>query len=279
MATVTRFSLMVCGAVVGCGLLVIRVGLSGRRLAFDRVPVATSRSQLRLVSLPLGVGVTIFLLTGWSIASVGCAVLVLAVSIGASKGASTRRDERVAEAVALWSEQLRDTLAAAHGLQQTIVATAPHAPATIRHAVARLAAALPYGSVSQSLRQFAHDVDHSSADFVAAAMIAATEHEARDVASLLGHLAQCARDEAQMHQRVWVGRARTRTAVKIIMGTVVGFVAALMVLNRDYLEPYSTPSGQVTLVGIFAVFAVALIMLQRGSKIVLPDRFIAGSTS
>ncbi len=270
---------MLCGATVGCGLLVLRLGLAGRRLTFDQGPSVASRIGVRRSGLSFGAGLVVYLLTGWLIASAGCAVLVLAVSIGAAKSASTRRDERIAEAVALWAEQLRDTLAAAHGLQQTIVATAPHAPAAIRQPVARLAASLPYGSVSQSLRQFAHEVDHSSADFVAAAMIAATEHEARDVASLLGHLAQCARDEAQMHQRVWVGRARTRTAVKIIMGTVIGFVVALMLLNRDYLEPYSTPSGQLTLVGIFAVFAVALIMLQRGSRIVLPDRFISRSAT
>lgn len=269
-----RLILMVLGAVVGSGLLLLRLGFTGRRVLFDRRPEGMTPHGLRVTAVSLGVGVSMYLVTGWLVASTGCALLAVGVALGASKSATTRRDERIAEAVALWSEQLRDTLAAAHGLQQTIVATAPHAPVAIRPAVARLAASLPYGSVSQSLRQFAHDVDHSSADFVAAAMIAATEHEARDVAALLGHLAQCARDEAQMHQRVWVGRARTRTAVKIIMGTVTGFVAALMTLNRDYLEPYSTPSGQLTLVGIFAVFAVALVMLQRGSQIVLPDRFI-----
>ena len=275
MAVVNRMILLLLGATVGCGLLLLRLGFTGRRVLFDRRPEGMSPRVPRVTALSLGAGVTVYLVTGWLVASTGCALLAVAVALGASKSASTRRDERIAEAVALWSEQLRDTLAAAHGLQQTIVATAPHAPAAIRSAVGRLAASLPYGSVSQSLRQFAHDVDHSSADFVAAAMIAATEHEARDVAALLGHLAQCARDEAQMHQRVWVGRARTRTAVKIIMGTVVGFVAALMTLNRDYLEPYATPTGQLTLVGIFAVFAVALIMLQRGSRIVLPDRFVS----
>ena len=266
---------MLAGGTIGCGLLVLRLGFTGRRLILGRKARKMSPRGVRVTALAFGLGVTVYLVTGWFIASTGCGLLATGVALGASKSATTRRDERIAEAVALWSEQLRDTLAAAHGLQQTIAATAPHAPGAIRPAVARLAAALPYGSVSQSLRQFAHEVDHSSADFVAAAMIAATEHEARDVAALLGHLAQCARDEAQMHQRVWVGRARTRTAVRIIMGTVVGFVAALVLLNREYLEPYSSPSGQMTLVGIFSVFAVALVMLQRGSHVVLPDRFIS----
>ena len=275
MAVVNRMVLLMLGATIGSGVLLLRLGLTGRRVLFDRRVQGMSPRGLRVTALSAGVGVGVYLVTGWLVASTGCGLLAVGVALGASKSGTTRRDERIAEAVALWSEQLRDTLAAAHGLQQTIVATAPHAPAAIRSAVGRLAASLPYGSVSQSLRQFAHEVDHSSADFVAAALIAATEHEARDIAALLGHLAQCARDEAQMHQRVWVGRARTRTAVKIIMGTVVGFVAALMTLNRDYLEPYSTPTGQLTLVGIFGVFAAALIMLQRGSQIVLPDRFIS----
>jgi hypothetical protein len=270
-----RLLLMLCGSAVGLGILVMRVGARGQDLGLSRGPRSLSQPTLRRIGLSLSSGLVVFLLTGWFIASFGLAVLTFLVLSGATRGASGRRDERVAEAVALWSEQLRDTLSASHGLQQTIVATAPHAPVLLRPAVAQLAASLPYGSVSVSLRRFAHDVNHSSADFVAAALIAATEYEARDVGSLLGHLARCSRDEALMHQRVWVGRARTRTAVKIIMATVVGFVAALMLLNREYLEPYSTPSGQLILTGIFAVFAIALVMLQRGSRVILPDRFIA----
>jgi hypothetical protein len=220
-----------------------------------------------------------FLATNWALASVGFAAMT-SLGILASGGTKvSRNDEVIAEAVALWAEQLRDTLAAAHGLQQTIIATAPHAPEVLKKSVERLAADLPYGSVSSSLHQFADDVNHPSADFVVAALIAATEHEARDVGMLLGHLALCSREEAKMHQRVWVSRARTRTAVRIIMTTVVGFISALFVLNRPYLAPYGTSSGQLILCAILSTFVIAMVLLQHGSRIPLPDRFIASKNA
>ena len=78
-----------------------------------------------------------------------------------------------------------------------------------------------------------------------------------------------------MHQRIWVGRSRTRAAVRIISFTVVGFVGILFLLNRDYLAPYGSSSGQVVLGGIVGVFTLALLLLQSSSKVQVPDRFVA----
>ena len=267
---------LLCGALAGCGALICRFAMRGGHFAWPTWSLASrERSSLQAIAVGAAAGLTLFLVTGWPIAALAAGALgAVGILLSGSQG-STRRDEQIAEAVALWAEQLRDTLAAAHGLQQTIVATAPHAPILLAPSVARLAADLPYGSMSTSLQNFAQDVAHPSADFVVAALIAATEHEARDVGSLLGHLATCAREEAKMHQRVWVSRARTRTAVRIIVTTVVGFVGALFLLNRQYLEPYGTTQGQMILSGILGVFAVALVLLQTGSRVPLPDRFVA----
>lgn len=81
-----------------------------------------------------------------------------------------------------------------------------------------------------------------------------------------------------MHQRIWVGRSRTRAAVRIISVTVIGFVGALFLLNRDYLAPYGTPSGQVVLAGIVGVFALAILLLHSGSKVQVPERFLEGAS-
>jgi Flp pilus assembly protein TadB len=124
------------------------------------------------------------------------------------------------------------------------------------------------------LRRFADEVDHPIADFVSAALITATKYQARDIAQLLGHLAQCAREEGRMRTRIWVGRARTRSSVRIISFVVIGFVALLVIFNRDYLSVYSSLEGQVMLSCIFVVFGVALIMLDQFSRIVTPQRFI-----
>lgn len=266
-------AILLAGSVVGLGLVVLRLGMTGSGLS-----VFTHRRSVanvwRTVAAALGVGVVLWFLSGWVLTAIASAAATFVVSRASCRSGGARDNEEIAEAVALWTEQLRDTLAAAHGLQQTLVATAPHAPTRIAGPIQRLAAKLPYSSMSQSLREFADEVDHSSADFVAAALIAATEHEARDLGSLLGHLARCSREEARMHQRIWVGRSRTRAAVRIISLTVVGFVGALLLLNKDYLQPYATQSGQVVLVAIVCVFASALILLQTGSKVRVPERFL-----
>ena len=268
-------AIILSGSVMGLGLVLVRLGIKGGR--FTGLSRSAFRSSAwRSAAAATGVGLIVWVLCGWPLPSIASAIATLVVTRFSTRSGGTRDNEEVAEAVALWTEQLRDTLAAAHGLQQTLVATAPHAPSRIADPVQRLAAKLPYSSITQSLREFADEINHSSADFVAAALIAATEHEARDLGSLLSHLAQCSREEARMHQRIWVGRSRTRTAVRIISITVVGFVGSLLLLNKDYLAPYATGDGQVVLVAIVAIFAAALLLLQTGSAVRVPERFLVG---
>ena len=272
----TPIWLLLLGSLVGLGVLVIRLALRGIPL-FGGRGAGRDQTVARTAGTAGVAGIVFWRITDWPLPSFVVATAVYLVLNAMKHRQEQRGHEEISEAVALWTEQLRDTLAAAHGLQQTLVATAPHAPDRIRPAVQRLAAKLPYAPMGISLREFAGEVDHSSADFVVAALISASEHEARDVGSLLGHLAKCSRDEAQMHQRIWVGRARTRTAVRIIFGTVIVFVSVLVLLNRDYLAPYGTASGQVVLSAIVATFATALFLLQKGSDVQVPERFIAVS--
>lgn len=77
-----------------------------------------------------------------------------------------------------------------------------------------------------------------------------------------------------MRTRIWVGRARTRSSVRIISFVVVGFVCALVLFNREYLSVYSSFEGQIILSGIFVLFGLALILLGQFSRISAPQRFI-----
>lgn len=107
-------------------------------------------------------------------------------------GSSPAERDRTAriEGIAGWTEMLRDTLAAAAGLEQTILATALAAPKAIRSQIADLAARLERGeSLPTALRHLADDLADPTADLVIAALTLASEHQARQLASLLGELA------------------------------------------------------------------------------------------
>ena len=276
---ITTFVSLCCGAAFGLGLFGVLLNIkkaneSSSKKRFSILEVKTKfLNSLKFFGGP-AVALVTYLLTTWLLVSVVTGLVVSAVPALKSKQ-RLRRDERgLADAIATWTEQLRDTLAGAHGLEQAIVATSVHAPLAISSAVSRLSAQIQYGKLSDGLRRFADDVDHPISDFVSAALITATEYQARDLAQLLGHLAQCARDEGRMRTRIWVGRARTRSSVRIITFVVIGFVCALVVFNREYLNVYSSFEGQVILSGIFILFGCSLIMLDQFSRIAAPQRFI-----
>lgn len=231
-------------------------------------------NALRTLVLPALIGTLGWWLSGF--VAVGLVALVASFLL-VRKGTQHRplRDERLfVDALATWTEQLRDTLAGSHGLEEAIFATAERAPRTIQPEVQRLVAYMTYGSTAQGLRQFADDLDHPTADFVVSALLTATQYQARDLVTLLSHVADCARDEGKMRSRVWVSRARTRSSVRIIIGVVVVFVGGLFIFSADYLSPYSSLNGQVFLTCIGVVFATSFALMKRMSEVVMPERFV-----
>lgn len=188
---------------------------------------------------------------------------------------SADEQREIVEAVASWTENLRDTMSASGGLEQAIVSTGAHAPRVLRPAVHRLTAALRYGTIEDGLARFADDVAHPTCDFVVAALVTATRHQTRDVVSLLGHLASCARAECDLYLRIWVSRARSRTAVRIITGAVGAFVAGLLVLNPAYLSPFLSTEGAMVGALVTVLFVGALVWMHRIAAVETPGRFVA----
>lgn len=183
---------------------------------------------------------------------------------------------QIVEGIATWTENLRDTIAASAGLEQAIFATENFAPRAIAEPVRRLVAGLRYGTFEDALRRFADDVAHPTCDFVVAALITASVHQTRDLAQLLTHLSECARSECHLYMRIWVSRARMRTAIRIISGAVTTFVVGLLAFNTAYLKPFLTIEGIFVMTCIASAFAFALLSLHKLSNIRVPARFLAG---
>lgn len=278
----TTAVLALWGAVMGVGVLQVRRACRVATVA----PVAErkhrawrpGRTGWRM-GIAITAAVVVAAVTGWPVLGVSAALVGWWLPTAWAARGRAQREQAVVEAVATWAEQLRDTMSAASGLEHAVTATARLANGPLAPSLMRLAQRLDHEPLTIAVRGFADDVRHPSADFVAAALITATEHEARDVATLLGHLAVSARDEARLRRRVWVGRARTRSASRLIAGVVVVVVGGLQLLNPAYLEPYTDATGQVVLAGILGVFTGALVAMERLSRFGLPERFMLRSTT
>jgi tight adherence protein B len=264
-----------CGAVMGAGLLRLRAGWSPRhlRIITSQAPrVHLQRSALRAVAGGL-TGAVVLAVTRWPALAVTAGAIGWWLPTGWAARGRSSRELAVVEAIATWAEQLRDTLSAASGLEHAVAATARLSHGPLDPALSRLVERLDTMPLSAAVGHFAAEVRHPSADFVAAALITATEHEARDVGALLGHLAASARDEARLRRRVWVGRARTRSAARLIMVVTVVVVAGVQFMNPGYMDAYADATGQLVLLGIIVTFASAFAMMERLSRVTLPERF------
>jgi Flp pilus assembly protein TadB len=269
----------ICGAGIGLGLLLVMAGWRGvevPRPTRHLNRLKAERANLR-IGLAVGAGVIVGAATGWPVG----AILAGLAGWGAPGllGGARRHQAAVGriEAIAGWAEMLRDTMAGSAGLEQAIIATASLAPLAIRGEVATLAVRLEGERLAPALRAFADDVADPTCDLVVAALVLAAEHQAQRLGELLGSLAAAARDQATMRLRVEAGRARTRTSVKVIVGATGALVLALALFNRSYLSPYDSATGQLVLVLVGGVFAVAFTWLARMTRPVVVDRFLTDS--
>jgi hypothetical protein len=267
-------ALFAAGAAVGVLLAV--AGLSGR-VVLDtptaQIHQRMSGTVLARYAGAVAAGAVTFAVTGWVVGAIaaGGATVVLPKVLG-GKAARQRAIDRT-EAIASWSEMIRDSIVAASGLEEAIVATALVAPAPIGTEVRTLVRRLDHERLPDALVAFGEHLDHPSGDLVVAALVIASRMEASDLSGLLTRLAEATRGEARMRIRVEVGRTRVRTATKVIVGVVIAAVAFLAIANRSYLAVYDSGTGQAVLGIVLGIFATGGWLLARMAEIDLPERF------
>ena len=261
------------GAAAGLGLVLTIAGLLGApaQPEASRWPQILRRARAQAAT-PRSAGaalaaVAVALVTRWPAGAVlaGLAAWFLPRVLGPDQ--ENARMLRRVEAIAGWTEMLRDTLAAAAGLEQAILVTEPIAPDPVREHVSGLCERIMSGDrLGDALRAFAQALADPAADLAVAALLLAAEQQARDLAQLLSTLADSARQQVAMRMRVAAGRARVRTAARIIMGVTVLLVIGLLVWSRAFLQPYGSALGQLVLLAVGGLFAIAFWWLHRISR-------------
>ena len=265
--------LALCGIGIGVGLA---LAYTVRHPAPRTTAEDTGRAPLpaRRILLALTLAGIVYLLTGWiaAIPITAAAVWFLPGMLG--RDARHERELAVVEAIAAFTEMLRDTLSAAAGLNQALSVACRHAPEALQPAAVELAERIEArdGTPRQALHTFADQTDDPTADLVALALAAASEHPTRDLAGLLSSLATTAREQAAMRTRTAIAQARTRTATRMITAITVGLALILLVIDRAYLAAYDSATGQVILLWVAGIFALGLRWLKSLAVIPTPQR-------
>lgn len=265
--------LTLCGLGIGAGLCLAYAAHLPAPPA-EASPTPRVSLSWRRVLLALACTAIAYLATGWiaAIPIAFAAAWFLPGMLGRDEGHD--RELAFIDAIAAFTEMLRDTLSAASGLNQALTVACRHAPDALQPATTELAQRIEQRKTTtrEALHTFADQIDDPTCDLVALALAAASEHPTRDLAALLSNLATTAREQAAMRTRVAVAQARTQTAIRMITATTLGLAALLLLVDRNYLANYDSATGQLILLWVAAIFALALRWLRSLAKTHQPER-------
>lgn len=275
---------MVIGLALLCGMAVV-AGLALAVSGLRHQPVRIRRGRLRRFEIPTpgrvafvgGSGVAVLLLTRWPVAALAAGG---AAAFFTSSSLKLRvQDADKAEALTVWAEMLRDATGTPRGIEGVLVATAGGAPILIRAHVTRLAQRLPYEPLDSALDGLAGDLDHPVGDLVVTALRLAARSGGRHIRVVLDDLATVAREEARMHRRVEVARARPRSDMRSVLVIMAAFVGLFTLAARQYLEPYGTAVGQLVLCMVALCWGAGVWAMARLGRRQPVERFLATTST
>jgi len=274
---------VLAGAIAGAGLFLLLVALRGLP---PRPPGHPGRLRgwarevgpARLATAVLA-GLVVLVATGWLVAGVGAVLLVLSWR-GMSGAAGERAATARLEALATWTESLRDTIAGAVGLEQAIPASLRAAAPSLREPltamVERLHTRVP---MPEALRRFADDLADPGADLIVAALIINAGLRGPGLRDLLGALSRSVRDELDVRRKVTAQRRSTRRGAQIVVGISVGLALGLALFNHAYVQVYDSVTGQLVLGVVTGLYAAGIVWMRALARFPVPERLLAGSES
>ncbi|AKU18073.1 type II secretion system F family protein [Luteipulveratus mongoliensis] len=270
---------LLLGAVVGLGLFVgvlAVVGLPARdRSRPQLIRRASAGDTAQRLVRGVAAGLVALVLTRWVVAAVGLGLLAAFWD----NLAGNNREERLSiarlEALASWTESLRDTIAGANGLEQAIPATAVNAGPAIRPSLNLLVDRLRIREpLPDALMKFAHDLRDPSGDIICAALVLNARLRGPGLRDVLTALALSTREELDMRRRIEASRKSIRRSVRIVLVLVLSVMLGLAIFNHQYVDAYDSPLGQLVLLLVALIFVGGLLWLRRLAMPAKMERFL-----
>jgi Flp pilus assembly protein TadB len=273
---------VLAGAVAGGGIFFLIVALRGlppkpphtqpSRLARWLGEVAGVRGAVALAA-----GLLTVVATRWLVAGIGVALLVLSWR-GLSGAAGERRALTRLEALATWTESLRDTIAGAVGLEQAIPASVRAAAPTLVEPLNRLVDRMHTREpMPEALRKFADDLADPGADLIVAALIMNSRLRGPGLRDLLGALSRSAREELDVRRKVNAERRSTRRSAQIVVGISVGLALALAIFGHGYVRAYDSVTGQLVLTVVAGLYAAGIVWMRSLARFHTPERLLTSA--
>lgn len=271
------------GALLATGVLLVIAGVRPRAVRPVRPRSARSAagSRTRALVRAHGLQLAIGLVAGVGFAAVtGMSVMVVVVPVAVVGlpmllSAPANRDIEMLEALDRWVRGLAATLPTGRSITDAVRVSVRNAPATLTGPLALLVARLDERwTAPEALRAMADELDSPDADAVLAALALAAERGGTGATATLHALADSIQDRLKAQREIETERAKPRIVVRQVTVVTVTVLALALVFGREFFAPYGTPTGQVILLSLLALYVASLLMLRRMTNPRRRDRIL-----
>lgn len=274
------------GALIGVGIAIgvalIIVGFTGTKESTN--PTGRKRSKKSLADrfssteraaalVGLVLGIVLAALFGWVVTI----VLLPVAAVGIIRLMQRHKgvDPDHLEALEEWVRALRGILASHTSLSTAIISTQASAPAAIEPQVRVLVARLrSHTPLESALYSFAEDLDSQTGDYIAAALIQASQFSGAGLSSALDAIAAEVATEVRALRDIEVDRSKPLNESRAIaLVAIVGALALVFVLPFGAVYR-DTGLGQMVLLVLATMFAADLYWLRARAAIKPSPRFL-----
>lgn len=204
-------------------------------------------------------------LTGWIILIplVPAALVGLPYLLGSGGGDEIGRLDALDE----WARSLAGVLGAGVSLEQAIMSTQATAPESLRSSIDSLVARLRSRmSTEQALRLWADEVNDTTADKMAVALISGARRRSVGLVAIMEDLAESVAEDVAARRLVQAERAKQTTVVRLVTLITVIVFGGFLILGGEYIAPYGTAAGQPILALLLAAYVGVLVWLRRMTR-------------
>ena len=227
-------------------------------------------------ALAVGAGVTV--LTRWPVAGAVIGGAVFLWPRMTRGGAIERASVSKLEALATWTESLRDAAATAAALETAIPLTQRGAPPPLAPAITNLVNSLAVRvPLPQALSAFADELDDPTADLVVAALSLNARQRGGSLRRVLSTLATHTREELASRREVLHERNAIRRQSQQVAAAILVLAVGQAILAPAWVAPYGTALGQAVLALLGGGYLALAVRLQKLSAPEPEPRFLAAA--
>lgn len=227
-----------------------------------RAGLGISASDFLLLSAGSGlvVAVAAQLMLGWPVVTVVAFLIGLALPSWYVRQREEARRSTLQSALAEAVDSLRAAVRAGMSIEEGLSSLARSGPVALRPSLSELVRDMRLSGFEEAVRLAQDRLADPVFDTVAAALVMSHRVGGRNLSTVLEGLGRSVRQAVQVEREVRAEQAKNVLSARIIASLPVVLILAIRGMNPDYLDVFSTPTGQ----GLLALCLLSTIVGYAG---------------